>query len=419
MLRQTSIFVLLLSSLAFAQAKAAKPKTDARPPANEPTNKPASKEEVRKQFALDVLKNAVALPVPDPQDRLRVLSSAVDIARPLAPALAKQYVAEGARLEAELIARGEKPETSVLGSAEVDCSVAAQFVDNVAPANVFEAEDSLLEAFSSCPQQTREPGRSKVEGALDSGIVAPRALLSLIEADGATSRWSQAAFKKAFAALPKGKAAYKQPQDFAQLFERYAETGNKDDVAGAGVKMLDWLAQAPEGGAKNMAVAMTTDAMKKALGDEAYRGALQTDPVAQSLANAPAQPGQIETNDEAATPVLEALGGTRTDQTKRLNQLPVAQRAREAAAAGFASGTSGDRVSADHYFDIAYAALEQAWNERSAKQKENVTGIVQEVSEAAADVDAVAALRRAQGLQDPTAEAIAMLSVARVVAYAQ
>jgi hypothetical protein len=42
--------------------------------------------------------------------------------------------------------------------------------------------------------------------------------------------------------------------------------------------------------------------------------------------------------------------------------------------------------------------------------------VVQEVAEAAAQVDAVDALQRTRRLQDPTAQAIAMLAVARVVA---
>jgi hypothetical protein len=41
---------------------------------------------------------------------------------------------------------------------------------------------------------------------------------------------------------------------------------------------------------------------------------------------------------------------------------------------------------------------------------------VEEVSEAAAHVDAVDALQRAQRLQDPSARAIGMIAVARVVA---
>jgi len=45
----------------------------------------------------------------------------------------------------------------------------------------------------------------------------------------------------------------------------------------------------------------------------------------------------------------------------------------------------------------------------------NAPEVVQEVSDAAAQVDPVAALQRSQKLQDPSAEAISMLAVARVV----
>lgn len=47
---------------------------------------------------------------------------------------------------------------------------------------------------------------------------------------------------------------------------------------------------------------------------------------------------------------------------------------------------------------------------------ENVASVVQEVGEAAAQVDSMNALVRAQKLHDSSAQAIAMLAVARVVA---
>ena len=402
------IFVLLLASFASATGK--------RKPAPAPAA--PNKAAVRKQFALDVLKNAVALPVADPQDRLRVLTTAVAVARPLAPAMTKQLLAEGARIEADLIAHGTKPEVSVLNAADADCGVATRFVESVPAANVVEAEDSLLAAFSVCPKQTLPSGRRQLTYAVENGQVAPRALLALIEADGATSQWSQSMFTKVFASLPRNDRAYAQAQDFGQMFVRFTEVGAKDDVRDAGVKLLDWLAQVPEGGAKNLTVSMVTDAFKKALGDEGYQAALRTDPVAQSLANSAGQPGDVTNKDEEeATPVMQAMGQMGADQTKRLSALPPSQRARESAAAGFAAGTSGDRTNASHYFDMAYSALEQVWSARTPKH--NAAAVVEEVSEAAAHVDPVAALKRAQGLQDPTAQAIAMLAVARVVAYAQ
>jgi hypothetical protein len=89
-------------------------------------------------------------------------------------------------------------------------------------------------------------------------------------------------------------------------------------------------------------------------------------------------------------------------------------RAREAAASGFASGTAGDRKAADHYFDIAFSSLDEVWSSR-AKLNTSAPAVVQEVSEAAAQVDPTQALQRTQRLQDPSAEAIGMLAVARVV----
>ena len=55
------------------------------------------------------------------------------------------------------------------------------------------------------------------------------------------------------------------------------------------------------------------------------------------------------------------------------------------------------------------------WSNR-AESKTDAPEVVQEVSEAAAQVDPIAALKRSQALQDPSAEAISMLAVARVVA---
>jgi hypothetical protein len=89
-------------------------------------------------------------------------------------------------------------------------------------------------------------------------------------------------------------------------------------------------------------------------------------------------------------------------------------RARQAAAYGFASGTSGDKKAASSYFDVAFAALNDVWKDRAPDT--NVAAVVEEVSEAAANVDPVQALTRAQKLDDSSAQAISMLAVARVVA---
>jgi hypothetical protein len=121
----------------------------------------------------------------------------------------------------------------------------------------------------------------------------------------------------------------------------------------------------------------------------------------------------LPTPEDDSVSVLQAMGNN-SDRTQELNSLPPARRAREAAASGFASGTSGDRRMADHYFDIAFSSLDEVWSDR-ASIKASAPDVVQEVSEAAAQVDPVAALQRSERLQDPSAEAISMLAVARVV----
>jgi Cdc6-like AAA superfamily ATPase len=103
-----------------------------------------------------------------------------------------------------------------------------------------------------------------------------------------------------------------------------------------------------------------------------------------------------------------------TDQTERLRGLPPSQRAREAAANGFAAGTGGDKRQAGKYFDLAFSAADEVWDARTPEM--NAAAVVQEISEAAAQVDSLNALTRAQKLRDSSAQAIAMLAVARVVA---
>jgi hypothetical protein len=102
-----------------------------------------------------------------------------------------------------------------------------------------------------------------------------------------------------------------------------------------------------------------------------------------------------------------------TDRTDEISKLAPSMRAREAAAHGFATGTAGDRKSADRYFDIAYSALDEVWANRA--QQKDAPAVVEEVNEAAAQVDSISALKRAQALSDPSAQAIGMLAVARTV----
>jgi hypothetical protein len=131
------------------------------------------------------------------------------------------------------------------------------------------------------------------------------------------------------------------------------------------------------------------------------------------LVNSADQNAVLPTPDDDSVSVLRAEDKT-GDRTDELNSMPPATRAREAAASGYASGTSGNRKMADHYFDIAFSSVDQVWSDRSTS-KVDAPEVVQEVSEAAAQVDPMGALKRSQRLVDPSAEAISMLAVARVV----
>ncbi len=367
-----------------------------------------------KAFVLDVLNSAVALPQPDPQDRLRVLQVAASLAGPLDSKLAHRLADEGAHLEAELITSGQQPVVSVFSSGEVDCATAAQFVESVPATALDKAQDSMLAAVTTCAK-AEEPGRLKLQIALDSGVVAAKPLLALMERSGASSRWSQTEFAKVFSSLPADQV--KQAPDFAAMFSQMAPAVDKDVARDAGLKFLDWLAQQKDSGERNLALSTTVATLREALGEEKYAEALRSDVVAQSIAQSEGNPGEIELPKEDNVSVLAAMRDNGNDVTDSLVSLPASTRARDAAAHGFASGTSGDRKSADHYFEIAFSAADEVWTKRG--EIRDAPAVVEEVCEAAAQIDPVAALGRAQKLSDPSAQAIGMLAVARVVAARQ
>ncbi len=366
----------------------------------------------KKQFVLDVVRSAVALPQADPQDRLRVLNSAANVVGTLDRKMAKSLAREGARIEAELISIGETPAVSMLASGEVDCSSAAEFVQTIPPAAVVRAEQSLLGALSVCPKQTVEPIRQKAGAALDQGYVAPRALMAVMDRVGPNSRWSQTTFTKMFSSLPDPDKSRGEASNYGLMFATMVSQVDKETARQAGLAFLEWLSRVRESGDRNVTVTTVTEALKAALGPEAYEKALQSNIIAQQVARTAGQPGEIEHPQEESVSVLEAMDQTGQDRTENIAKLRPSLRAREAAAHGFASGTSGDRKMADRYFDMAFSAIDEVWNDRGKIQ--NAPAVVEEVSEAAAQVDPVAALRRAQALQDPSAQAIGMIAVARV-----
>jgi hypothetical protein len=406
--------VFSLVSLSLAQSKPSTGKT----PATKPANAAAQKQQARRLFVLNVVRSAVALPQPDSQDRLRVLSSAASVVASVQPETARSLAKEGARVESDIIASGNQPAVSILSGGQVDCATMADFVDRLAPGFLAMAEDSLVAAITQCPKLTADTARLKVETALDSGFIAARPLMALMESSGAKSRWSQDAFVKMFGALPDATSplAKKEAANYAAMYINMAPQVDLDVAQEAGLKFLDWLAKMPPQGERNLAVNMTTDSLKQLL-RAGYDEALAKDVVAKGIASTAGQPGEVEHPEEESVSVLQAMDNKGKDRTEEISKLPPSLRAREAAAHGFAAGTSGNKKLADRYFDIAFSAVDNVWSSRTPEN--NAPAVVEEVSEAAAQVNPVTALQRSQKLQDPSAQAISMLAVARIVAGQQ
>ncbi len=421
--RYSGLFFFVLSSivsgsLASAQTPAPSlkqnaPAATAKPATAEQTVATNSKAASRQKFVLDVVQSAVALPQPDPQDRLRVLSAAAGLVSPIDTKMARRFAKEGARIETELVSSGQKPAVSMIADGQVDCTATLNFVQTIPPSAVLDAEQSLVGAVTNCPA-TREPAARKVEAGMQQGTVAARAILALMEEGGMKSQWSQRMFVNLFASLPTDAVQYaNEAPNYAAMFVRAAPEMDKDAVKTAGLKFLLWMGKLPDSNERRVAVNMTTDLLSKFLGKDAYDELLRSDVMAQQVAATADSGAVLAPPEEENVSVLQAMQTT-DDRTQELEALPPSMRAREAAASGFASGTAGDRKTADHYFDIAFSSLDEVWSSR-ASLSTSAPAVVQEVSEAAAQVDPTQALQRTQRLQDPSAEAIGMLAVARVV----
>lgn len=368
----------------------------------------------RQKFVLDVVHNAVGLPQPDPQDRLRVLFAATNVVAPIDNSLSQRFAKEGTAIETKLVAEGQKPAVSMLAGGHVDCASAATFVQTLPPAAVLDAEQSLLGAITNCPKQVGPIAMRKLEAGVDQGVVAGRPILALMDSEGMKSQWSQSMFAKMFASLPAEATNYTaEAPNYAAMFARAAQEMDPEAVKTAGAKFLLWLAKVPDTPQRSVAVNLATGALSERLGDARYQELLRSDVMVQQVANSANRNAVLPTPEDDGVSVLRAMGNT-GDRTDELNSMAPAGRAREAAASGFASGTAGDRKMADHYFDIAFSSVEEVWSDRSSS-KTNAPDVVQEVSEAAAQVDPIAALKRSQRLLDPSAEAVSMLAVARVV----
>ncbi|MGZ4854192.1 MAG: hypothetical protein ACXVKH_03130 [Candidatus Angelobacter sp.] len=366
------------------------------------------------KFVIDTVRMAVALPEPDQQDRLRVLSTAADVVSPIDKKMARAFWNEGARIESELVRIGQTPAVSMMSSGLVDCTAALSFVENLPESAVLRAEQSLIGAVTSCPKQALDPVSRKLDGGLEKGVVAPRALMAVMAAQGAGSVWSQQHFEKMFGALPDPRENAAEAENIAAMYTQMSGSVGKDIAAKTGLEFLTWLGKIDDSPLRTLSIRITTGAMQEALGEEGYKKALESDVVASTTVQNAGEQREIDRPQPEGVSILSAMDSRGTDQTERLRGLPATQRAREAAANGFASGTGGDKQQAGKYFDMAFSAADEVWDARTPEA--NAAAVVQEISEAAAQVDSLNALARAQKLRDSSAQAIAMLAVARVVA---
>lgn len=402
-------------------AQTSSPQLSARPPVvradeNPPAGPQAPTAFTQGQkFALDAVNMAVALPQSDQQDRLRVLATAVNVVSPADPVFARKLSREGLRIESELIQAGQKPAVSMMAGGRVDCSAALDFVENLPPASVPQAEQSLIGAVTRCSKQTLDPVSRKLDAALEKNIGAPRAMMAAMMAQGTNSQWTRAHTEKAFSSLPDPKESAAVAADFAALYAGLAADLEKTLARKTGLQLLDWLGEIEDSPRRSQAIRTTSAAMQQALGEQDYRQALESDAVANMLVRRSEtfQSGQFAATKPGIS-VLAAMANNSKDQSDRLRALPSPQRAREAAAYGFASAQAGDKHQAAQYFDMAFSAVDEAWEGRASQT--DTAALVQEVGEAAAQSGSLDALQRAQRLHDSPAQAIAMLAVARVVA---
>jgi hypothetical protein len=380
------------------------------------TPTPAATKLTREQkFVVDTVQMAVALPESDQQDRLRVLSTAADVVSPIDKKMAKGFWSEGARIETDLVRLGQTPAVSMMSSGQVDCNVALTFVENLPDGAVLLAEQSLIGAVTSCEKQTLDAVSRKLDAGLEKRIVASRALMAAMSAHGETSAWSQQHFAKMFGLLPDPKDNAAEAENLAAMYAQMAPSVDKDVATKAGLQLLTWLGKVEESPLRTLSIHVTTGAMQQALGDEAYKAALQSDLVANGTVQNAGQDREIERpQPDNNVSILAAMSNSGTDQTEQLRGLPPPERARAAAAQGFAAGTAGNKQQAGKYFDMAFSAADEVWDARTPQT--NAAEVIQEIGEAAAQVDSLNALTRAQKLRDSSAQAIAMLAVARVVA---
>lgn len=387
--------------------------TTPRPSSKVPVTPKLTKEQ---GFVMQVIRSAVALPQPDQQDRLRVLNSAAAVASTIDPKYSAQIAKEGVELETFLVANGQTPAVSIMASGYAACGAMKSFAEQLDPKSVPAAEQSLIGAITKCPKATLEIVRQKVDFALEQKIIAPRLLMALMEKTGPSAVWTRQRFESLFSTLPDPQAgtSVKAAPDYAAMYSGMAARIGGDIARSTGVKFLEWLAKMDASPERSAALGIATSGMQQALGKEKYEELWAGNVMLRQLVQEQGPAPDLTPEEEEGASALRAMGSEGSGQQESLREMPPAQRAREAAAYGFARGTANDKDSASTFFDMAFSAADDVWSQRSSNK--NAPDVIEEVAEAAAHVDAVDALRRTQRLQDPTAQAIGMIAVARVVA---
>ena len=367
---------------------------------------------VRSKFALNVLQSAVTLPQNDPQDRLRVLVSAARLANSLSSPWKKALAREGIELESRLIASGQRPQVSMVEAGFVDCAAVTDLVEALRPEAMVMADQTVSAAVTACPKTSLEVVERKLGDALQHGAVPPRALMSAMHAAGAKSNWSLQQFEAVFSSLPAPKESAAQAPLFATLYEQFAGASDTGAARDAGAKLLVWIGKMETGPERIQAATIATGAMKRILGEKRFQEVLESDPIAHQAAQLAGQPMQMPSPAEESAIQVGRLD-PKEDHTGDLENYPAPRRAREAAAYGFVTGSAGDKQLAQRYFDIAFGALDDAWADRIPGIE--LSGTIEEVSQAAALVDPVTALVHAQRLQNNSTQALSMLAVAQAV----
>src|SRR5215467_5712904 len=303
--------VVLGLSLAGAAQQGSNPKLAAKSHASVP-DAPVKLTQEQK-FVMDTVRMAVALPEPDPQDRLRVLSTAADVVSPIDKKMAKNFWHEGARIESELVRLGETPAISMMSSGQVDCAAALSFVENLPVDAALRAEQSLIGAITSCPKQTLDPVSRKLDAALEKHVVAARALMAAMAAQGQDSAWSQQHFEKMFGSLPDPKENAAEGENFAAMYAQMSPSVARDIASKSGLQLLTWLGKVEDSPVRTLAIRITTEAMQQALGKESYEKALQSDVVANATVQNAGQDREIQRLEPENVSILSAMDNRGTD----------------------------------------------------------------------------------------------------------